>query len=162
LVLKQKKTGILIFSLFLDHNNKITLTMKTPSSLLIFAVGLLVALFPTTWSISTERAIRMFNDAGVKVEIYWINPTTRETVLMSAPFIYDGAQFPLNSFVGHEFEVREVANAKTGDCSSGDQTCHSNTFVVTDHDNQGAYLRCCSVFTACTTYRCYTLEYAQC
>jgi hypothetical protein len=115
--------------------------MKTPSSLLILAVGLLVALIPTTWSISTERAIRMFNEAGVKVEIYWINPTTRETVLMSAPFIYDGAQFPLNSFVGHEFEVREVANIQTGDCSSGDKTCHSTTFVVTDHDNQGEYLR---------------------
>eukprot|EP00545_Synedropsis_sp_CCMP1620_P005232 CAMPEP_0119012334 /NCGR_PEP_ID=MMETSP1176-20130426/6401_1 /TAXON_ID=265551 /ORGANISM="Synedropsis recta cf, Strain CCMP1620" /LENGTH=456 /DNA_ID=CAMNT_0006965269 /DNA_START=13 /DNA_END=1383 /DNA_ORIENTATION=- len=108
--------------------------MKTPSSFLVFAISLLLT--STTWSLQTDRAIRMFNEAGVKVEIYWINPQTRAASLMSAPHVYDGAQFPLNSFVGHEFEVREVPNLASGACSSADKVCHSTNFIVTDHDNQ--------------------------
>lgn len=111
--------------------------MKTSASVLL--TSLLLALSPPTWGINTERAIRMFNEAGVKVEIYWINPQTREGSLMSAPHVYDGAQFPLNSFVGHEFEVREVVNAQTGECASADKVCHSSNFIVTENDNQGAF-----------------------
>jgi hypothetical protein len=87
--------------------------------------------------ISTDRPIRLFNDAGVKVEVYWINPTTRAASLMSTPSIYDGAQMPLNSFVGHEFELREVPAADTGACANEDKVCHSVNFLVSENDNQG-------------------------
>lgn len=55
--------------------------------------------------------------------------------MSSAEGVYDGGTMPLNSFVGHEFEIREVANAKTGSCTSPDKVCHMGSFKVSEHDN---------------------------
>ena len=64
-------------------------------------------------------------------------PDTRATVLMSNPNIPKGGDFTLNSFVGHEFEVRELPSVKTGLCDlSDDQTCLNAYFVVSGNDDQ--------------------------
>jgi hypothetical protein len=76
------------------------------------------------------------NESGSRVEIYWIHPQTREATLMSSPNVMNGATFPLNSFVGHEFEVRELPSVKSGVCSSEDQTCRSNFFTVSENADQ--------------------------
>lgn len=56
---------------------------------------------------------------------------------MSAPHVFDGATFPLNTYVGHTFQLREVPNEHTGVCESEDQTCRVATFTVTENDDQG-------------------------
>lgn len=47
----------------------------------------------------------------------------------------DGADFPLDSFVGHEFEVRELPG-KSGQCR--DTTCQNAYFAVSENDDQVA------------------------
>lgn len=54
---------------------------------------------------------------------------------MTVPDVMHGASFPLNSFVGHEFEVRETP-AITGLCKSADQVCRTLSFVVSPGDEQ--------------------------
>ncbi|KAL3927851.1 MAG: hypothetical protein SGBAC_012905 [Bacillariaceae sp.] len=84
----------------------------------------------------TERKINILNDSGSKLAIYWVNPQTKEGVLMTVPDVMHGASFPLNSFVGHDFEVREVPAVSTGLCKSEDQTCRSTFFTVSPGDEQ--------------------------
>ena len=104
---------------------------------LSFLAVVAVVQHPQLVGSNQDRSIRLLNESGLKVEVHWINPTTQETVLMSTPVVYDGATFPLNSFVGHSFQVREVPSDKTGVCSSEDQTCHAATFTVSENDDQG-------------------------
>ena len=66
---------------------------------------------PTTKA--TERPIKILNESGSKVEIYWIHPNTGALALMSSPNVLNGASFNLNSFIGHEFEIRELPSTKT-------------------------------------------------
>ncbi len=81
------------------------------------------------------RNINIHNESGSKVEIYWIHPDTKETVLQSSPYIYNGATFALNSFVSHAFEAREIPG-KSGKCAGKDDTCRVGYFAVNENDNQ--------------------------
>lgn len=87
---------------------------------------------------TTARDIKIINQSGSKLELYWIHPDTREGSLMSSPYILNGADFALNSFVGHEFEIRELPSAKSGGVctSSADQTCRTDLFAVSENDEQ--------------------------
>ena len=55
---------------------------------------------------------------------------------MTNPNIANGGDFALNSFIGHEFEVRELPSTRTGNCESEDQTCRNGFFVVSGNDDQ--------------------------
>jgi hypothetical protein len=55
---------------------------------------------------------------------------------MTTPDVMQGANFPLNSFKNHEFEVREVPAISTGACKSEDQVCRSTSFVVSPGEEQ--------------------------
>lgn len=55
---------------------------------------------------------------------------------MSSPFIMNGADFALNSFVGHEFELREMPSPSTGMCKSKDQVCRNGFFAVSENEDQ--------------------------
>ncbi len=82
------------------------------------------------------RNINIHNESGAKVELYWIHPNTREAVLQSTPYIYNGATFALNSFVSHAFEIREIPG-KSGKCAGNDDTCRVGYFAVNENDEQG-------------------------
>ena len=68
-----------------------------------------------------------------------MQPDTREGFLMSSPDIMSGADFNLNSYIGHEFEIREKPSAKTGLCKSEDQTCRNSFVKVSQNFDQGEY-----------------------
>ena len=91
---------------------------------------------------STSRHITILNNSGRTIEIYWIHPTTGEGVLMTTPSLTNGANFPLDSFVGHTFEARELPSKKTGTCgaSSNDSSdpgvCRRTFFEVSSNDDQ--------------------------
>uniref|UniRef100_A0A7S4AC15 Fe2OG dioxygenase domain-containing protein n=2 Tax=Pseudo-nitzschia australis TaxID=44445 RepID=A0A7S4AC15_9STRA len=85
---------------------------------------------------NTERGITIINNSGSRVEVYWVHPHTGQTSLMSNPHILNGAEFPLNSFVGHKFELREMPTLSTGLCKSEDQTCRNSFFVVSQNREQ--------------------------
>ncbi len=70
------------------------------------------------------------------MEIYWIHPQTKETLLQSDPFIYNGATFSLNSYASHAFEAREL-KSKKGNCGGKDNTCRVGYFTVNENVDQG-------------------------
>jgi hypothetical protein len=90
---------------------------------------------------STSRSIQILNESGSRLEVYWIQPQTRVGTLMSTPDVMNGASFPLNSYVGHEFELRELPSKSTGVCKSDDQTCRSVYFAVTENDDQSEFVQ---------------------
>lgn len=102
---------------------------------------LITAAYVGQAALLTKRSIQMVNESGSKIQVYWIHPTTREGSLMSTNGVVPGATFPLQTYVGHEFEMREVPSEKTGVCDSPDQTCRSTTFVISENDNQGTSVR---------------------
>jgi hypothetical protein len=65
-----------------------------------------------------------------------VHPQTRATTLMSTPHVLNGASFPIDSYVGHEFKVLELPSAK-GVCRSPDNTCGSTIFAVSENEDQG-------------------------
>jgi hypothetical protein len=94
---------------------------------------------PTTKA--TERPIKILNESGSKVEIYWIHPQTGALTIMSSPNVLNGASFNLNSFIGHEFEIRELPSSKTGVCkgNGNEQTCRTNHLAVTENSEQSKW-----------------------
>ena len=88
------------------------------------------------------------NECSRRVEVHWVHPDTGEMVLQSTPDILHGASFALNSYVGHTFEVRELAAKKTGVCAGEDQTCRVDHFTVNANQDQGEFISCgsCLVF----------------
>ena len=82
--------------------------------------------------VDTSRSFIVVNDSGVSIEMYWVEPETREAFLLSTPNVglYNGAQMPFDSYVGHEFEIREMPAAESGECDNENNVCHSATFTV--------------------------------
>eukprot|EP00956_Cyclotella_meneghiniana_P031110 scaffold80705_cov74-Cyclotella_meneghiniana.AAC.1 len=57
-------------------------------------------------------------------------------VLMSSPDILAGATFPLSSFVGHSFQIRELPGKHTGVCQGEDEVCRIASFTVNKNSDQ--------------------------
>ena len=55
---------------------------------------------------------------------------------MSDPDVLNGASFNLNSFIGHEFELREKPSTKSGACKGENQICRTNYLAVTENSEQ--------------------------
>mmetsp|Transcript_24881 Transcript_24881/g.58769 ORF Transcript_24881/g.58769 Transcript_24881/m.58769 type:complete len:469 (-) Transcript_24881:284-1690(-) len=106
-------------------------------------ITLFVLLFLTTKTMAKniDRAVKIINNSGSRVELYWIHPETREVALMTEPHILNGADFALNSYVGHMFELREVPSKSTGVCKSEDQTCRNGFFYVSENEDQVVTVR---------------------
>lgn len=80
-----------------------------------------------------SRPIQVLNESGRRVEIFWVDVNTREEVLMSTPYVMPGADFALNSFVGHEFMIKELPDG-SGQCQESE--CKVRNFVISDNDEQ--------------------------
>ena len=92
---------------------------------------------------SPDRAIMIQNSSGSRVEVNWMNPDNGDRVCMSDPDILTGSDFKLDSYVSHEFEVKELPNKKTGICFNADTTdadgyprCRAVFFTVNEHEEQ--------------------------
>jgi hypothetical protein len=97
---------------------------------------LLVLAMAAAASRNTERKISVQNESGGKVSVSWINPDNGSHVLMSTPDVMPGADFPLNSFVGHSFGVEELPGADGLCHKAPDAACRSSAFVVSENDQQ--------------------------
>ena len=80
-----------------------------------------------------DRSIQVINQSKTHFEIYWVHPDTGDTVLMSDPYVPNGGDFNLNSFVGHEFEVREM-RGNDGKCK--EKKCRTTHYTVSENDEQ--------------------------
>jgi hypothetical protein len=95
-------------------------------------------LISVTVGVNLKRNFSIVNDAGVKIEVFWVEPKTREAIIMTASNIgiSDGGKMPFDSYVGHEFEIREMPAAETGECGNENNVCHSTTFIVPEKENR--------------------------
>jgi len=116
--------------------------------IIFFALPLLFFLVtPTTHADDTSRSITIMNESGRRAAIYWINPDDGELLLQSDPDILHGASFDLDSYVGHNFEVRELPKKSTNECSAGEaKACGVDYFTVTENHDQGEFTLSPSVF----------------
>jgi hypothetical protein len=80
-------------------------------------------------SASTTLHIRIINASGGQVGIEWINPRRNEEDIYLGE-IPDATSTPMDSFRGHEFQLRELPEPDTGVCQSKDQTCRVAFFSV--------------------------------
>lgn len=85
-----------------------------------------------------ERPIQFVNESGKRIEIHWIHPDTGQMVLQSSPFVFNGATFNLNSYVGHTFQLRELPGKKSGVCGDAgeEMTCRTDMVTVSENDEQ--------------------------
>lgn len=118
------------------------------SSCLLIYLCVLLAVVVQAKQAASARKLSFLNESNQLVEVYWVNHVTQEKVLMSTPHIFPRAEFKLDSFVGHKFEIREKGNAQ-GICVAQPQNeesssaatsettaCRSQTFVVSENDGQ--------------------------
>jgi len=109
--------------------------MKCLTTFLFHA--LTYVLLPSGHEVAAEaRDIAIENNSGSRIEIYWIHPQTKERMLQSSPYVYNGAIFNLNSYVTHAFEAREMPGQKTGLCKGQGNACRSGYFTVNEHVDQ--------------------------
>eukprot|EP00542_Grammatophora_oceanica_P017468 CAMPEP_0194029502 /NCGR_PEP_ID=MMETSP0009_2-20130614/3208_1 /TAXON_ID=210454 /ORGANISM="Grammatophora oceanica, Strain CCMP 410" /LENGTH=419 /DNA_ID=CAMNT_0038669189 /DNA_START=97 /DNA_END=1356 /DNA_ORIENTATION=- len=86
---------------------------------------------------SAARDVRIINEAGFKIELYWINRWENdELVLNSEEGVFHGAETLIKSFVSHEFEIHELPSKKTGKCGGQNDECRKGYFQVREAHNQ--------------------------
>ncbi|GKY99241.1 hypothetical protein MPSEU_000879400 [Mayamaea pseudoterrestris] len=112
---------------------------------LLFSIILLLesSTFTSAATRDSKRPIQIINDGGntFVVEVYWVNPQTKEEVRMSDPHVLPGTEFKLESYVGHEFSVREKPSLQdNGACKNADKVCRHVFFTVSENDDQIARL----------------------
>mmetsp|Transcript_6293 Transcript_6293/g.10929 ORF Transcript_6293/g.10929 Transcript_6293/m.10929 type:complete len:462 (+) Transcript_6293:254-1639(+) len=113
-----------------------------PPSMILLLLLLVLQLSSTiTNAAQVARSIQIMNESGRRVDVHWINPDTKEMVLQSTPDILNGASQDLNSYVGHTFEVRELAAKKSGVCAGEDETCRVDHFTVNKNQDQVVFIR---------------------
>lgn len=82
-----------------------------------------------------EAQITIINASPSKTGVWWINPNPAEdNMFISELNVND--RMPLNSYTGHDFEVRELGDDQTGECNSKDRTCRITRFTVKSGDQQ--------------------------
>lgn len=84
----------------------------------------------------TGRDIHIVNQSDVKVDIFWVNPTTQERVKSVDTGILKGTDSQINSYIGHEFEIVELPKKTTGACMGENEVCRKGRFVVTSNEDQ--------------------------
>lgn len=87
-----------------------------------------------------KRKISIANQSASKISISWQHPQTGERILMSTPDVMPGADFPLDSFVGHSFVVVELPTADGVCHKAPQQQCRETTFTVSENDQQFVHI----------------------
>eukprot|EP00591_Stephanopyxis_turris_P001930 CAMPEP_0195522144 /NCGR_PEP_ID=MMETSP0794_2-20130614/20067_1 /TAXON_ID=515487 /ORGANISM="Stephanopyxis turris, Strain CCMP 815" /LENGTH=477 /DNA_ID=CAMNT_0040651835 /DNA_START=42 /DNA_END=1475 /DNA_ORIENTATION=+ len=80
------------------------------------------------------HTLQVENESGVPIDIYWIDPQTKEgSPLTEEPFSH-GHGMNFNTFTGHEFGFRESPN-EAGVCGSDANggSCRGTSYVVVDN-----------------------------
>jgi hypothetical protein len=87
----------------------------------------------------TQRSVFVRNLSGRRFDIFWINNFSSPVTYVSNSEKEEGYPFggetAMLSYVGHEFEVREMPRKSTGTCHQ--EECAKAYFKVNDQENQG-------------------------
>jgi hypothetical protein len=83
-----------------------------------------------------NRSLILENQSGNDMEIFWINHSTDEAHLIVS-VLSAKKKAPIETFVGHIFEIRAIPDAETGTCTSQDNTCAVRRFTVGEDSHPG-------------------------
>jgi hypothetical protein len=84
---------------------------------------------------AAPTVVKLRNESGLKVQISWVFPLDRKTVTLAELKL--GQAYTINTFEGHEFEIREIPFENSGVCeSSADLTCKISYIQVTEPPEQ--------------------------
>lgn len=113
------------------HKFDFLVAMRVVALLLVLVVGALA-----DDGLEHERAILVRNNYQNSVVVHWVDADSGERALLSDPDgIVPGAEFELNSYVWHDFEVKELPSASTGECQI-EGKCKVGTFSVSENQDQ--------------------------
>jgi hypothetical protein len=85
----------------------------------------------------SQRSFHFLNQSGRRVDLLWVNVFKKPNEFVSQnggegyPY---GGDTSVSSFIGHEFEIREMPSKKTEQCLF--EECRKARFRVNDQDNQ--------------------------
>jgi hypothetical protein len=98
---------------------------------------LALSLMATQTVVFAVTKVTITNQSGGPIAVNWVNPTSRDTVLMFN--VMGGVEAGLDTYYGHEFEISELPNA-SGKCGSdADTSCKAGNFEVTERSQQCKY-----------------------
>jgi len=87
----------------------------------------------------TQRNVLLINKSGRRVDLFWINrfvdPIQFQSNSDNGEGYPYGASQGINSYIGHEFEIREMPSKKTGQCQIPND-CKKGYFQVNDQEGQ--------------------------
>mmetsp|Transcript_24485 Transcript_24485/g.50515 ORF Transcript_24485/g.50515 Transcript_24485/m.50515 type:complete len:477 (+) Transcript_24485:91-1521(+) len=107
--------------------------MKIKKLLVSFAFS--VAAFSVAAFAAADVNLQFDNRSEDYLSLHWINPNTKATVPIKTD-ILPRSKFGANSFLAHQFEVRQEVNPETGLCGNRDEECKIAYFQVTESPNQ--------------------------
>jgi hypothetical protein len=83
-----------------------------------------------------SRSVRVMNQAGVPIDIFWIHPVTNELAPShtSGEGVRFGGETGISSYIGHTFEVQELPSLKTKKCQG--KLCRKAYFTVNTNEDQ--------------------------
>lgn len=90
---------------------------------------------PSGIGAKTSLHITIINASRNTVGIWWINPRQAEEDIFLGE-VPVGAGVPMDTYRGHNFQLREVPEQATGACQSRDQTCRVAYFTVRAGEEQ--------------------------
>ena len=98
------------------------------------------ALGKTRHKTPESREIFIQNETGRRIDVMWINrfvnPNTFHSNSPDEMGYAYGSSTGIDSFVGHEFEVRELPSKTTKQCLFGENACRKAHFQVSVEENQ--------------------------
>jgi len=85
------------------------------------------------------RSVRVLNESGVKIDLFWIHPETRQLAdsHSSGEGVMYGGETGISSYVGHTFEVQEMPG-KLGKCLH--KLCRKAYFTVNQNEEQCKFI----------------------
>lgn len=77
-----------------------------------------------------KKVLNINNASGRRIEIFYVNE--EKLHLMVKNPLDAGVVFNANTYMGHNFEVREVPEKRTGECGGVDMECRSALVTIGD------------------------------
>jgi hypothetical protein len=116
---------------------------KRPSRRSVWSLFILIALKSCVQLILADSlSVDIVNAANARFDLFWVNPDSGDRLPISevGKGILPRKKMNVQTYVGHEFEVREIPSRITNSCANQDQVCRSATFVVIDQEPQGKWI----------------------
>ena len=87
----------------------------------------------------SQRNVVVYNKSGRRIDVFWINrhtdPVSYQSNSEGGQGYPYGASQGINSYIGHEFEIREMPSKTTGQCKIPND-CKKGYFQVNDQEGQ--------------------------